>query len=99
MKLRCEVTDLGVQHTIDHRVHVLVGGQGLSPASELVTYRGETPLDPLALLESENSRPPQRNRPRLRETDIERPEPVVSPNGTVDRLQGSRGRNREPAAP
>jgi hypothetical protein len=65
VKLGRDVADLLVQHAIDHRVHVFVGGKGSRTRSELLTNGGKPALDLFALLERDDSGSPEGDHPSL----------------------------------
>ena len=99
VKLRGDVTDLLVQQAIDQRVHVLVRRLRLLAALQSDRHGFEARLDRLAFFQREHASAPERNRPRLGQTDIVGPEAEVDANGVVERVELRRRARTEPPAP
>jgi hypothetical protein len=66
MQLGGNVTNLYVQHPVDHGVHVFVRGKGGGSGQKLLTDSSETSLDRFAFLECQDASAPQSDCPSLR---------------------------------
>ena len=66
MQLGCDVADLLMKHTIDHRMHVFVGGERIGAARNFFPDTSEAVFESPVFLESKDASPPKRYGPRLR---------------------------------
>ena len=99
VQFRRDVTNLGVQQPVDHRVNVFVGRNRCLSARESLRDGIQTGFNATAFLQRENPRIPERDRPRLGEADVERPEPEIGSDRPIHRLERRGRAAAEPPAP
>src|ERR1043166_6702544 len=99
MELGRHVARLIGEHSIDHRMHVLVARLRPFTPSKACRDTTEAAFERSTLLQREDASRVQAHRPRLGYFDILRPETKIDSDGIVQRLKRGRGGRPEAATP
>ena len=99
MELRGRLTDLVVQQTVNERMHILVTRGRLLPGIEPRRDGVQARLDLVAFVERQHVRFVQRHRPRLRQLNVEWPQPKIDTDRAVERIERGRGAVGKATAP